>query len=120
VKKLIGIIAIVLTVMVVACGTSQPPNPLIGKWKLFAPPGTTSNIYCAQALVFTDTTQTITYAGKATSQKVTYNAMQTAVYPTTVYVMDAAGDIATHMTYNFPSKNQMVQDTAALCQYQRN
>jgi hypothetical protein len=114
VKKLIGITAVVLYSVVAACG--QPPNPLLGNWHLSALPGTTSSPYCATSMVFTATTQTLTYAGKAGTENVHYNAAQTAVYPTTVYV---PGNTASHTTYNFSSKDRVVQDTAALCAYQR-
>ena len=115
-KKLVSISVILLWAAAVAC-SGQPPNPLIGKWKLSIPPGADSKTYayCATSMVFTDTTQTLTYAGKPASEKVSYNAAQTAVYPTTVYVIGNAG----HTTYNFSSKDKLVQDTAALCPYQR-
>jgi hypothetical protein len=115
-KKLLGITAILLCTVIAAC-SGQPPNPLLGKWKIIARSGDLAryDAYCPSYMVFTDTTQTLTYAGKPASEKVTFNAMQTAVYPTTVYVIGNAG----HTTYNFSSKDRMVLDTAALCQYQR-
>jgi hypothetical protein len=121
VKKFVSITAILLCIVAVAC-SSQPPNPLLGKWKLIARTGDLAkyDTYCATSMVFTNTTQTLTYAGKPATEKVNYNAMQTAVYPTTVYVMNATGNLANHMTYNFSSKDRVVQDTASLCQYQRN
>jgi hypothetical protein len=121
VKKLISITVILLCAVAIAC-SGQPPNPLLGKWKIIARSGDLAkyDAYCATSMVFTNTTQTLTYAGKPATENVTYNAMQTAVYPTTVYVMNAAGNVATHTTYNFPSKDRIVLDTAALCQYQRN
>ena len=70
-------------------------------------------------MIFTSATQTLTYAGKAVSENVTYNAIQTSVYPTTVYVMDSQATASTHTTYNFPSKDKVVLDTAAGCSFQR-
>jgi hypothetical protein len=119
VKKLISISVILLCIVAVACG--QPPNPLLGKWKLIARSGDLAkyDTYCPTVMVFTPTTQTLTYAGKAVSENVTYNAIQTSVYPTTVYVMDPQGTVSTHTTYNFPSKDKVVLDTAAGCSFQR-
>lgn len=113
-KNILSITAILLCTVAVACG--QPPNPLLGKWTLSMPPGATYAAFCPTAMEFTSTSQTLTYAGKPVSEKVSYNAAQTAVYPTTVYVM---GDSASHTTYNFASKDKMVLDTAAGCTYQR-
>src|ERR1017187_4344956 len=91
-KKLLGITAILLCTVIAAC-SGQPPNPLLGKWKIIARSGDLAryDAYCPSYMVFTDTTQTLTYAGKPASEKVTFNAMQTAVYPTTVYVIGNAG-----------------------------
>ena len=66
---------------------------------------------------FTTTTQALTYADRVATENVTYNAAQTATYPTTVYVM---GNSASHTTYNFPSKDIVVIDTAEGCTFQRN
>jgi hypothetical protein len=116
VKKLVGITAILMCMIAAACGA--PPNPLLGKWKLVNPGGTPSRLYayCATAMAFTDTTQTFTTAGKASSSKISYNAAQTATYPTTVFVM---GDAGMHTTYLFSSKDKLKVDTAAGCTYQR-
>jgi hypothetical protein len=114
VKRPLGIAAILLCTVAAACG--QPPNPLLGKWTLSMPPGAKYTSFCPTAMEFTSTAQTLTYAGKPVAEKVKYNAAQTAVYPTTVYVM---GDSANHTTYNFSSKDKMVLDTAAGCIYQR-
>jgi hypothetical protein len=69
--KLVTIAAILLCTVGTACGAS--PNPLIGKWKLAPPPSDASRFYasCATSMVFTDTTQTLTFAGKANTDKVT-------------------------------------------------
>jgi hypothetical protein len=72
--------------------------------------------FCANPMEFTSTTQTLTWAGKPATEKVSYNAAQTKTYPTTVYVM---GNSANHQTYNFSSKDRMVLDTAAGCTYVR-
>lgn len=113
-------LASIATILVctVAVVRGAPPNPLIGKWKL-APAGANASrlyTYCATSMVFTGTTQTLTYAGKSGTENITYNAVQTAVYPTTVYVMGTAG---THTTYLFSSKDKVVLDTAAFCTYRR-
>lgn len=113
-KKSHSVTSILLCAVATGCG--HPPNPLLGKWTLTMPPGATYASFCPTAMEFTSTTQTLTYAGKPVSEKVNYNAAQTAVYPTTVYVM---GDSANHTTYNFSSKDKMVLDTAAGCTYQR-
>ena len=115
-KKLVSITVILLCAVAVAC-SGQPPNPLLGKWKIIARSGDLAryDTYCPTSMVFTNTTQTMTYAGKPATENVTYNAVQTAVYPTTVYVIGNAG----HTTYNFSSKDRMVLDTAAGCSYQR-
>jgi hypothetical protein len=120
VKKLVGITAILLCTFAVACG--QSPNPLIGKWKLVPLPSGVVNrlyTYCATSLVFTDTTQTVSYNnGKVTSGKVHYvTGPKKVVYPTTVYVVSS--DSANHQTFNFSSKDRMVEDAAAACTYQR-
>src|SRR5579863_9596215 len=82
VKKLVGFTVILLDVFAAACG-GQPPNPLLGNWKIVARTGDLAryDTYCPTAMVFTSTTQTMTYAGKPAIESVTYNAMQTAVYP---------------------------------------
>jgi hypothetical protein len=114
VKKLFSITAILLCSVAAACG--QPPNPLIGNWALSMPPGAKYAAFCPTEMRFTSTTQTMINAGTPATEKVNYVAAQTAVYPTTVYVM---GNSANHTTYNFSSKDKMVMDTAAGCTYQR-
>ena len=115
-KKLASITAILLCTVIAAC-SGQPPNPLLGKWKIIARSGDLAkyDAYCPSYMVFTNTTQTLTYAGKPATGNVTYNAMQTAVYPTTVYVITDVG----HTTYNFSSKDRLVIDTAPGCSYSR-
>jgi hypothetical protein len=113
-KCIFSMTAILLCTVAVACG--QPPNPILGKWILSMPAGAPYASFCATALEFTSTTQTVTFGGKPSTEKATYNAAQTAVYPTTVYVM---GDSANHQTYNFSSKDKMVLDTGAGCTYIR-
>jgi hypothetical protein len=115
-KYLFIIPALLLCTATIACG--KPPNPLIGNWRLYAEPGTTSSPYCATPLVFTATTQTMTSGGKASSTNAVYNAAQTATYPTTVYV-SVDGNFAIHITYIFSSKDRMKMDTFAGCTYER-
>ena len=116
VKKLISAIAVLLFTGAAACG--QPPNPLIGTWKAVPSPGATTVGYCASPMVFTSTTQTLTWPGQQPStEKVNYIAAQTSTYPTTVYV--TGNTSANHQTYEFSSKNSMVLDDAGLCHYQR-
>jgi hypothetical protein len=120
VKKFVSITSILMCSIVYGA----PPNPLLGKWKLVNPTAP-SQSYCNTAMAFTNTTQTFTHSaamirstniGKVESSKVTYNATQTSVYPTTVYVL---GDAGMHMTYLFSSKDRLVVDTADQCKYQR-
>jgi hypothetical protein len=85
VTRPLGITAILLCAVAAACG--QPPNPILGKWALSMPPGAKYAAFCPTAMEFTSTSQTLTYAGKPVAEKVNYNAAQTTVYPTTVYVM---------------------------------
>ena len=115
-KKFANMMAILLISGAAACG--QPPNPLIGTWKAVPAPGQTTIPYCASPMVFTATTQTMTWPGQQPSpEKVNYIAAQTSTYPTTVYV---TGDTsANHQTYQFSSKDSMVFDSAAGCHYQR-
>ena len=115
-KKLVRMTAIVLCTAAAGCG--QPPNPLLGKWKIIARTGDMAkyDTYCPASMLFTSTTQTMTYGDTPATENVTYNAIQTSVYPTTVYVIGTGG----HTTYNFPSKDKMILDTAAGCSYQRN
>ncbi|HWG21787.1 MAG TPA: hypothetical protein VG225_14745 [Terracidiphilus sp.] len=115
-KNLASISLLLLSTSAIACG--QPPNPLLGKWKLSMPAGSKYAAFCANPMEFTATTQTLTWSwsSKPVTEKVQYNAAQTAVYPTTVYVM---GNSANHQTYNFSSKNRMVDDSAAGCTYER-
>jgi hypothetical protein len=117
VKKLISVTAIVLFIGAVACG--QPPNPLLGTWKAVPSPGATTVGYCASPIVFTSTTQTLTWPGQKAwpAEKVNYVAAQTSTYPTTVYVTGQTS--ANHQTYQFSSKDSMVLDDAGLCHYQR-
>ena len=114
--KLAKMAAVALCAAAAGCG--QPPNPLLGKWKIIARSGDLAKYdgYCPSSMSFADSTQTMTYGDRVATENVTYNAMQTAVYPTTVYVIGNAG----HTTYNFPSKDKVVLDTAAGCSYQRN
>ncbi len=116
-KKLTQAIAIVLFTGVAACG--QHSNPLIGTWKAVPSPGTTTVGYCASPIVFTATTQTLTWPGQQPwpPEKVNYVAAQTSTYPTTVYV--TGNTSANHQTYQFSSKDSMVLDDAGLCHYQR-
>jgi len=72
--------------------------------------------YCATYMLFTATTQTMTYAGKPATEKVNYNAAQTEVYPATVNVIGTGG----FTTYNFSSKDRVVMSSAAKCSYLRN
>lgn len=113
--KLVRIAAILLGTVGTVCGA--PPNPLIGKWKLAPPPADATRFYasCATSMAFTDKTQTLTFDGKATTDKVTYSGPEKAVYPATVYVIGNA----THTTYLFSSKDKMMLDTGASCSYQR-
>jgi hypothetical protein len=116
VKKLTCVIAIVLFTGAAACG--QPPNPLIGTWVAVPAPGMTTIPYCASPMVFTSTTQTMTWPGQQPSpEKVNYIAAQTSTYPTTVYV--TGNTSANHQTYEFSSKDAMVFDSAAGCHYRR-
>jgi len=117
VKKLICAIAIVLFIGAAACG--QPANPLLGTWKAVPSPGATTVGYCASPIVFTSTTQTLTWPGQNAwpPEKVNYVAAQTSTYPTTVYVTGQTS--ANHQTYQFSSKDSMVLDDAGLCHYQR-
>jgi hypothetical protein len=117
VKKSISVIAIVLSIAATAC--SQPPNPLLGTWKAVPSPGATTVGYCASPIVFTATTQTLTWPGQKAwpAEKVNYVAAQTSTYPTTVYVTGQTS--ANHQTYQFSSKDSMVLDNAGLCHYQR-
>ena len=115
-SRLGGVAALLLLTGAVACG--QPPNPLIGTWKAVPAPGMTTIPYCASPMVFTTTTQTLTWAGQQPlPEKVNYIAAQTATYPTTVYV--TGNSSANHQTYQFSSKDSMVYDSAAGCHYQR-
>ncbi len=116
-RKITQAIAIVLFTGVAAC--SQHPNPLIGTWKAVPSPGMTTVGYCASPIVFTSTTQTLTWPGQQPwpPEKVSYIAAQTSTYPTTVYV---TGDTsANHQTYQFSSKDSMVLDNAGQCHYRR-
>lgn len=116
-KKLAVVVAVLLISVAEACG-GQPANPLIGTWKAVPAPGTTTIPYCASPMVFTATTQTMTWDGKPwPAEKVNYVAAQTSTYPTTVYV--TGNTSANHQTYNFSSKDSMVDDSAGLCHYQR-
>jgi hypothetical protein len=49
---------------------------------------------------------------------VTYVTGNSNTFPTVVYVLTDAG-ITYHTTYNFPSKDKMILDTAAQCPYVR-
>ena len=121
-KKLVSIAAILLCTVAVSCG--QSPNLMIGKWKLVPLPSGVENrgyTSCRTSLVFTDTTETSFYPwdnGKASSAKVRYiNGPKKVVYPTTAYVMSI--ETTNHETFNFSSKDRMVEDAAAFCTYQR-
>src|ERR1039457_4343142 len=72
VKKLASITAILLCTVIAAC-SGQPPNPLLGKWKIIARSGDLAkyDAYCPSYMVFTNTTQTLTYAGKPATGNVT-------------------------------------------------
>ena len=116
-KKLTSVVAVLLISVAEACG-GQPANPLIGTWKAVPAPGATTIPYCASPMVFTATTQTMTWDGKPwPPEKVNYVAAQTSTYPTTVYV--TGNTSANHQTYNFSSKDSMVYDSAGGCHYQR-
>ncbi len=103
-KKLTQAIAIVLFVGVAACG--QHSNPLIGTWKAVPSPGATTVGYCASPIVFTATTQTLTWPGQQPwpPEKVNYVAAQTSTYPTTVYV--TGNTSANHQTYRVFEQRQ--------------
>jgi hypothetical protein len=116
-KKVLSVIAVLFLAATGAC-SGQPANPLIGTWKAVPSPGASTVGYCASPMVFTSTTQTLTWPGQQPSpEKVNYIAAQTSTYPTTVYV--TGNSSANHQTYEFSSKDSMVLDTAALCHYQR-
>src|ERR1017187_211381 len=53
VKKLVSITAILLYTVAVAC-SGQPPNPLLGKWKIVPRSGDLAryDTYCATSMVF--------------------------------------------------------------------
>ena len=118
VKKLISAIAILLFTGAAACG--QPPNLLIGTWKLDRS-GAAPSQYCAEPLTYTSKTATTPdYAGSphSTTIPVTYVLGQTKGFPNVVWVMTDAG-AAYHTTFNFDSKDKMVLQTAAMCAYVR-
>src|ERR1035438_4299680 len=85
VKKLIGAIAILLFTGAAGCG--QPPNLLIGTWKLDRS-GAAPSQYCAEPLTYTSKTATTPdYAGSTTTIPVTYVLGQTKGFPNVVWVM---------------------------------
>ena len=114
-KKLSTVGAILLFSVITGCGSSQPSNPLIGKWKVGSTEGVATSPYCASTIEFTETTQTMVYAGKPATEPASYSATQAGVFPTTEYVIGTGG----HTTYVFSTKDKMVMDTALLCTYVR-
>ena len=113
--KLVSIAAILLFTVGTLWGAS--PNPIIGKWKLAPPPPNATRFYasCYPSIVFTDTTQTLTSASKANTDKVTYLYDDRQAVPSPVYVSGNAG----HTTYIFSSKDKMMLDTGSSCSYLR-
>jgi hypothetical protein len=104
---------------ILMCGTARgaSPNPMIGKWKLAPAPPHATRFYasCASSMVYTETTQTLTFDGKSNTDKVTYLYDDRAAIPSPVYVRGNAG----HTTYRFLSKDRVELDTGAGCQFLR-
>ena len=122
-KKLASVTAILLFSAIAACGGggSDPANPLIGKWKLYAAAGTTSSPYCLASFEYAAKTYTKPDgSGKFVTIPVTYvtNGAKVVTFPATVYVMSDAGILA-HTTYIFSTKDKMLLDTALQCTYMR-
>jgi hypothetical protein len=122
-KKLASIAVILAFLAIAACGGggSDPANPLIGKWKLYAAPGTTSSPYCLANFEFAAKTYTKPIGdGKVSTIPVTYvtSGAKVVTFPATVYVMSDAGILA-HTTYLFSTKDRMLLDTALQCTYMR-
>jgi hypothetical protein len=115
VKKLASIATILLFSVITACGSGPSSNPLIGKWKVGSTDGVATSPFCASTMEFTETAQTLVYAGKPATEPASYSATQPGVFPTTVYVMGTGG----HTTYVFSTKDKMVMDTPLLCTYVR-
>jgi hypothetical protein len=117
VKKLASIIVILSFSVLAACGSSgsQSSNLLIGKWKVGSTEGVATSPYCASTIEFTQTAQTMIYAGKPATEPASYSAIQPGVFPTTEYVIGTGG----HTSYVFSTRDKMVMDTALLCTYVR-
>jgi hypothetical protein len=122
-KKIASVTVVLMFTAIAACGGagSDPSNPLIGKWKLYAAAGTTSSPYCLATFEFAAKTYTKPIAdGKTSTIPVTYvtSGAKVVTFPATVYVMSDAGILA-HTTYLFSSKDKMLLDTALQCTYMR-
>jgi hypothetical protein len=119
-KKLIGVIAVLLFSAITACGGgADPKNLLIGKWKLF--PDAIHSKLCSATMDFTATMYTgFDTFGKLYTIPVTYvtGDPKTLKFPATVYVLTDAG-IDFHTTYIFSTKDKMMLNTAGMCSYTR-
>ena len=117
-KKLMGVLSLVLYIVPAACG-GQPSNLLIGTWKLDRS-GAVQSPYCQEPISFAEKTRTMPpgVQGGQNTIPVTYVAGDPKTFPTVVYVMTDAG-VANHTTFNFVSKDKMILDTALQCVYVR-
>ena len=113
----------VLLLTAAAAVSADPPNVLLGKWKLSAEPGAAApSKYCQPQMVFTAKTFTVTNTnGTESTNAVTYvtGGAKTVTFPTSVYMITDAG-AARHTTYVFKTgKDRMVLETALMCPYAR-
>jgi hypothetical protein len=116
-RKFASAFVVLLFFSATACkGASS--NLLIGTWVLDRS-GAAPSPYCQAQLTFAEKTFTAPDVnGKVNTIPVTYVTGNSNTFPTVVYVLTDAG-ITYHTTYNFPSKDKMILDTAAQCPYVR-
>jgi hypothetical protein len=117
-KKFASVIVAAVLMSAAACKGSSSSNLLIGTWALDRS-GAAPNPYCLAQLTFAEKTYSAPDVnGKVNTIPVTYVTGDSNTFPTVVYVLTDAG-ITYHTTYNFPSRDKMILDTAAQCAYVR-